>query len=123
MNARAVPMFRVTNAAAAEAHYCAGLGFRIEFRYRADPAAPDPAYLSLMRDGAAIHVSSFGGDGVPGALAYVYVDDVGALDAEFRARGVRIDAGPLDQPWGMREIYVRDADGNCLRFGQRIAAS
>jgi hypothetical protein len=28
-----------------------------------------------------------------------------------------VDQAPTDQTWGMRELYVRDPDGNCLRFG------
>ena len=44
------------------------------------------------------------------------VEDVDALHAEFVARGVKIDTGPVDQTWGTREMYVKDADGNSLRF-------
>jgi len=38
------------------------------------------------------------------------------LHAELVAKGVVIAVGPVDQTWGTREMYVRDADGNCLRF-------
>ena len=31
-------------------------------------------------------------------------------------RGMKIDSGPVDQTWGTREMYVKDADGNSLRF-------
>ena len=44
------------------------------------------------------------------------VDNVDRLYAEFKARHVRIDVSPIDQSWGNREMYVKDADGNCLRF-------
>jgi uncharacterized glyoxalase superfamily protein PhnB len=44
------------------------------------------------------------------------VDDVDAFHAEFVAKEVRIDMGLLDQTWGSREMYVKDPDGNCLRF-------
>jgi hypothetical protein len=44
------------------------------------------------------------------------VDDVDALHAEFVANDVPIDSGPVDQTWGSREMYVKDADRNCLRF-------
>ncbi len=36
--------------------------------------------------------------------------------AELVAKGVRIDTGPVDQTWGTREMYVKDADGNNVRF-------
>jgi uncharacterized glyoxalase superfamily protein PhnB len=44
------------------------------------------------------------------------VDDVDALHDEFVAKGVAIAVPPVDQTWGTREMYVKDADGNCLRF-------
>jgi len=33
---------------------------------------------------------------------------------------VTIDTGPINQDWGNREMYVKDADGNCIRFTQEL---
>jgi len=44
------------------------------------------------------------------------VEDVDALHAELKTRGVTIDLEPTDQSWGNREMYVRDPDGNSIRF-------
>lgn len=44
------------------------------------------------------------------------IEDVDALHIEFVAKGVKIDLEPINQTWGTREMYVKDADGNCLRF-------
>jgi hypothetical protein len=44
------------------------------------------------------------------------VDSVDQLHAELVARGIRIDSGPVDQTWGTGEMYVKDMDGNCVRF-------
>ncbi|MEP6994933.1 MAG: VOC family protein [Acidobacteriota bacterium] len=44
------------------------------------------------------------------------VDDVDALHAEFVAKQVSIALEPTDQTWGNREMYVKDADGNSIRF-------
>jgi uncharacterized glyoxalase superfamily protein PhnB len=41
---------------------------------------------------------------------------VDALYAEFLAAGVAIDLPPVDQTWGVREMYIKDSDRNCLRF-------
>ena len=41
-----------------------------------------------------------------------------ALHAELAAKGVGIDVGPVDQTWGTREMYVKDVDGNSVRFIQ-----
>jgi hypothetical protein len=40
------------------------------------------------------------------------------LFAEYSSRGVLIELAPYDQSWGNREMYIRDADGNSLRFIQ-----
>jgi len=114
----AIPLFHVSNASAAERFYCDKLGFRPEFAHRGDQARPDPCYIGLTRDGIWLHLSSFSGDGVVGGVANVLVDDVDALHEELAARGVAIAVGPVDQTWGTREMYVRDADGNTLRFQQ-----
>ena len=112
----AIPLVRVSDSAAAQDFYCNRLGFRREFAYRVDDAKPDPCFMGLTRDGVWLHVSSFSGDGVSGGVVGLIVEDVDALHAELVAKGVRIDTGPVDQTWGTREMYVKDADGNSIRF-------
>ncbi len=115
----AIPLIHVTNAAAAEEFYCNRLGFRREFAHCAEEAKRDPCYMGISRDGIWVHVSSFSGDGVSGGVVNLLVDDVDALHAEFVKKGVLIAAGPVDQTWGTREMYVKDADGNSIRFIQQ----
>ncbi len=112
----AIPLLHVSNVAAAEDFYCNGLGFRREFAHRADESKPDPCYMGLTRDGIWLHLSSFSGDGVAGGVVNLLVDDVDALHAELVANGIPIDSGPVDQTWGTREMYVKDADRNTVRF-------
>lgn len=112
----ATPLLHVLNSAAAQKFYCEGLGFKLEFAHRTDKNLVDPCYMGLSRDGVWIIVSSFPGDGAAGGVVNFNVEDVDALHAEFVARGVKIDTGPVDQTWGTREMYVKDADGNSLRF-------
>lgn len=112
----AIPVLHVSDSAAAEEFYCRGLGFRQEFAYRPVEGQADPCYLGLTRDGVWLHVSSFSGDGVSGGVAYLLVEDVDALHAELVAKGMRIDLEPTDQTWGAREMYLKDADGNSVRF-------
>jgi uncharacterized glyoxalase superfamily protein PhnB len=114
----AIPLLHVSNSTAAEDFYCNRLGFRREFAHRGDEAKADPCYMGVSRDGVWLHVSSFSGDGISGGVANLIVEDVDALHAELVAKGVCIDTGPVDQTWGTREMYVKDADGNCVRFIQ-----
>lgn len=116
----AIPVLHVTSAQAARHFYVEMLGFHCAFSYQAQPDLEDPVYMGVQRGGAWLHLSSFSGDGVCGAVAYIVVDDVDALAAEFRAKGLVIDTGPIDQTWGNREMYVRDPDRNSLRFIQHL---
>ena len=113
---RAIPVLHVSNTARALWFYCHDLGFRLEFEHRPQGVIEDPCFAGISRDGVWLHLSSFSGDGVSGAVANLMVDNVDRLYAEFKARHVRIDVSPIDQSWGNREMYVKDADGNCLRF-------
>lgn len=72
--------------------------------------------MGISSDGVWLHVSSFPGDGVAGGVVGLIVDDVDALHEELVARGVPIALAPIDQTWGNREMYVRDPDGNSIRF-------
>jgi catechol 2,3-dioxygenase-like lactoylglutathione lyase family enzyme len=55
--------------------------------------------------------------------AYLYVDDVDGFAAELRSRGVAIVRGPVDQPYGCREIDIRDVDGHIIGIGQSRASA
>lgn len=118
-----IPVLHVSDSHAAEEFYCGRLGFSRAFVYRPDKSRADPCYMGVARDGAQLHLSSFSGDGVPGSAVYVMVQNVDALHAELVAKGVSIDTPPIDQTWGMRELFVRDADRNRLQFGQALAAA
>jgi len=102
----------------AEDFYCNRLGFKREFAYRVNDAKADPCYMGVSRDGVWLHISSFSGDGVSGSVANVMVDDVDALHAELAPKNIRIVVEPVDQTWGTREMYVKDVDGNTIRFIQ-----
>jgi uncharacterized glyoxalase superfamily protein PhnB len=113
-----VPIIRVSDIEEALDFYCKGLGFAKDFGYSASASGPHYAGLSL--DGNLLHLSTFSGDGVVGTATYCYVDDIDAMYAGFKARGLVTEMEPTNQDWGMREVYVRDPDGNSLRFGSPI---
>ncbi len=113
-----IPVLHVSSSEQAEAFYTDKLGFRRHSAYRQDESLADPCYLSLVRDGAWLHLSSFAEDSVAGCAVYVLVDDVDALHREMLAKGVVSDFDPTDQTWGNREFYVEDPDGNSVRFVQ-----
>jgi len=113
----AIPLLHVSSSVVAQDFYCDQLGFRLEFAHRSGDTG-DPCYMGVSRDGVWLHISSLSGDGVSGGVVNLLVDNVDALHAELIAKGVRIAVGPVDQTWGNREMYVKDADGNSIRFMQ-----
>jgi catechol 2,3-dioxygenase-like lactoylglutathione lyase family enzyme len=52
----------------------------------------------------------------------IWVDDVDAVCAELRKRGVKLLAGPKDRPWGMRTANFVDPAGHSWEIGQRMVA-
>ena len=113
----AIPVLHVNTSTLAEEFYCNRLGFSQEFAYRPFGGF-DPCYMGLVRGDARLHISSFSGDGVAGGVVYLIVDDLDGLHEELKQKGVHIDTGPIDQDWGNREMYVKDEDGNSIRFVQ-----
>jgi uncharacterized glyoxalase superfamily protein PhnB len=107
----AIPLLHVSDSAAAEDFYCNRLGFQREFAHRSVQSKADPCYMGVTRDGIWLHLSSFSGDLVSGGVVNLLVEDVDGLHSELVAKGVRIDTGPVDQTWGTREMYVKDAGG------------
>jgi catechol 2,3-dioxygenase-like lactoylglutathione lyase family enzyme len=53
-------------------------------------------------------------------FAYINVDGIDDLHAEFAAKGATILSTPRDEPWKMREFAIRTIDGHRIKFGSRI---
>lgn len=51
------------------------------------------------------------------------VPDLDATLQDFRARGITIDAGPLQPNPGVKFFYVRDPDGMNVQFVEQIPSS
>jgi mannose-6-phosphate isomerase-like protein (cupin superfamily) len=106
MRESAAPIFRVADAEIAVGWY-ARLGFRKVSEHHFEPGLP--AYVIIARHDVWLHLSEHAGDANPGGLAYLWVEDVDSIAADF---GVEVD----DNPWG-RDVELRDPDGNRLRIG------
>lgn len=100
------------------AYYADKLGFACRGTWQ-DP----PVYAIVARDDHAIHfrcsASPLHPDKYEEELldAYLFVDDVDMLHAEYAAKGVEFARGLADMPWGCREFVVKDCDGRLLAFG------
>ncbi|MEL6615367.1 MAG: glyoxalase superfamily protein, partial [Bacteroidota bacterium] len=86
----AVPVVRVQASPEAEAFYCDCLGFEVQSSYRPGEEC-DPAYLVLTQGESIVHLSSFSGDGEPGAsVINLYVRNVDVLYENLKASGVEV---------------------------------
>jgi len=56
-------------------------------------------------------------------FAYAYIDDIGGLYSEYKAKGVKLVQTLVDRPWGMREFSIETPDGHRIMFGQEIKVS
>jgi predicted enzyme related to lactoylglutathione lyase len=118
------PCFVVDDVVATANYYRDTLGFRYE-RFWSDP----PSFCMVSRGGVIIMLAQLERPGLMrpnhsvdpegGAWdAYVWVDDVDALYAEFTSRGVRIVRDICDQVYGCRDFDLEDCNGYRLCFGQ-----
>ncbi len=108
-------VFTVRDVGASLAFYQEHLGFAVQFQMGEPPSyaiiESGPISLHLMpasQSAAALGLSSI----------YVYVRDVDGLHRDHVARGCPIEVPPEDFFYGMREMSLRDPDGNRITFGE-----
>ena len=116
---RAVPVISVATVEAAAGFFKNTLGFSIDFLH-----GEPPFYGSVSRDGACVHlkfvhepVLTVGAQDRDGFIvAFIQVENVKALYAEYLAAGAGFDQKLKKQAWGGRDFVVRDPDGNGIAF-------
>ncbi len=104
----------VTDVARAVEFYVTKLGFRRAF-LEGDP----PRFAGINLD----QVQIFLQQGIPnpsGTSVYFVIGNADELYAFHKANGVEIVATPTDEPYGLRDFFVRDLHGYRLGFGHYI---
>ena len=90
----------------------ARVGFKLNWAH--DPAGNGVRYASIGDEhGNELHLSESRGDGIGPVVVYFWTDDVDTLAAKACET-------TEDQTWQTREFWLKDADGNSFRFGQRL---
>jgi uncharacterized glyoxalase superfamily protein PhnB len=118
------PFFLVADVVRAAEYYRDRLGFTIRGYFFEDP----PVFAMVGRDDHIVMLSLMtagrGGSNrehKDEALdAYLWVDDVEALHAEFQRRGADLVGPPQLRIYGMKELEVRDRDGYVICFGEDV---
>jgi uncharacterized glyoxalase superfamily protein PhnB len=113
------PVFFATDIARTLDYYRDKLGFECLGTWF-DPVS----FATVARDEHAIHIRraappTANPDKYEEELldAYIRVEDVDALYAEYSAKGVEFAQEVKNMPWQMREFVVKDCDGRLLAFG------
>lgn len=115
----AVPILRSFDETAAKDFYLRFLGFDLGFEHRFGPDMP--LYFEISSGDCILHISEHYGDATPGARIRIQVPDLSAYHAEITGRGhPNARPGLCDQPWGNREMDIKDPFGNTLTFWQPI---
>jgi catechol 2,3-dioxygenase-like lactoylglutathione lyase family enzyme len=100
---------------------------REDFRWITVGAASQPGVEIVLTN--YLHGSPADGDVLAALMAkgalngvHFHTDDLDATFEKLRAAGAEIVQEPADQPWGTRDLAVRDPSGNLVRIDQPPAA-
>jgi predicted enzyme related to lactoylglutathione lyase len=113
------PKFLVRDVGAILRHYRDVCGFSITNSF-----GEPPIFGIVERDGHGLHVKR--GEPRPRRSpdeawdAYVEVQGIDALYAEFVAKGARVSRNPEVMPYGLKEFDIVDPDGYVLCFAEQV---
>lgn len=119
------PVLCVTDLLKSLEHYQEVLGFDVSWTWSetdefSEPVSP--TFACVQRGECSLFLCQQG-QGNPGAWICLNVDSREALEelfAQYENAGADIPEQPADRPWGMREMIVRDLDGNTFRMGCQL---
>lgn len=110
-----VPILRSFDESASRAFYLDFLGFEVVFEHRFEPDSP--LYLGVCNGACELHLSEHFGDGTPGTVLRIEVQDVHAYAETLNAKAYRnARPGVQRQSWGWDEMAIADPSGNKLIF-------
>jgi len=118
---RIVPQLRTTDFAASLDFYTNKLGLAIEFQYR-------DFYAGLRSGSQMFHLKQV--DERDPSIDYVdeeghlhlyfVTDDIDAVAAQLKSKGVPLVKDVHETDWSTRELVIRDDQGHTLYFGQAV---
>ena len=109
-------MLPVADMARACDFYIGALGFRKTFE-NGNPIG----FMILKRDAAELHLTlQPGHKAADFNVAHMMVEDIDAVHAIIRARGLRIVKGLRDKDYGLRAFVFEDPDGNRIDVGEPL---
>ena len=118
--APAIPIIRIFSEDKAKKFYLDFLGFTLQWEHRFEPGFP--LYAQISRSDLTFHLSEHHGDGTPGAVIFIPLEDIDALHRELTAKNYKYARPGIEElPWG-RQIQITDPFGNRIRFCELSAS-
>ncbi len=113
---RIAATFAVADMARACDFYVGAMGFSKTFE-NGEPVG----FVILKRDAAELHLTlQRNHRPAPFTVAHMLVEDIDALHAIVRARGLRIVKGLRDKDYGLRAFVFEDPDANRIDVGEPL---
>jgi uncharacterized glyoxalase superfamily protein PhnB len=114
------PVLRVKDGRASERFYCELLGFTKDWEHRFTDDSP--LMLSVSSGAYTIHLSEHPGTGCDNCDLYLNVDEIDSFYNQQLGAGLAFEKAPTDEPWGMRELTLRDPDNHRITLGAQKPA-
>jgi hypothetical protein len=108
---KVVPILAVTDFAATARCFTEELGWQLLWSWGAPPN-----FGGVGMGQAEIFLCQ-GGQGQAGTWVMAFVDNVDAYAASLTLSTASIREGPVDRPWGVREVLIELPDQHIIRFG------
>ncbi len=112
---KVTPVLRVKDGRAAEQFYCGLLGFSKDWEHRF--ADDSPLMMSVSAGEYTLHLSEHRGTGCDNCDLYLNVAEIDSFYNQQSAAGLTFEKPPTDEPWGMREVILRDPDNHRITLG------
>ncbi len=119
------PVLCVTHLRKSLQYYEQVLGFDSAWQWSEEEAFSEeskPTFACVNRDDISLFLCE-NGQGNPGSwicLNVCTLDELQTLYEEYQNAQAFILEEPKDYPWGMREMLIKDLDGNTFRIGCQI---
>lgn len=113
----AIPILLVSEVLPVTQFYIDSLGFELEFNHHLNGEQDMPVvFASIMRGETLLYLRA--SEEPQRSAVYIFCSDVDELAKEFKAKGVNITYGPIDQGYGIKEMRIKDPWNNELIFAQ-----
>ena len=73
-------------------------------------------YVSGEKMDTQISIVTDGGSGAPFPDLSIEVDDLNEALAKFKKAGIKIEYGPVEEPWGVNRFFVKDPFGKMVNI-------